>query len=1266
MTFGSDSCPRWVPTPACIAAAVPEFSTLLRVAADPGDPLTAEARAQRNGVEVLRAVASRKRPVVFVVDDLQWAARTPLGFVDAVLSAEVQVDGLLLVGAYRSQEVDATHPLAAMLSRWERQTDAPEQMRLENLPESSLAMLVAEMLRLDPAKAAELAAVIAPRTGGNPYDTVELLNSLRHDGILAPGAGGWQWDPAVLSRRLERTDVAGLLADRADAMPPGTRALLDAMACLGGQVELSVLQATTGRSVAVIEERLAPALEDGLLVLEPASQEVVRFRHDRVREIILGRLTPQHRRSLQLRLGRRLATRPDLFAVAADQYLPVVDAVRDPAERRRVVALLRRAAGQASILSNHPVVERCLTAAARLVEPNDTATLIEVHIGRHAALASLGRLEEADEIYHAIDRLCTDPLKRAEATSVQVSSLTNRNRPREAIELGFELLRQLGVAVPTPDRLHAEIEDGLDALYRWVEQTSADDDLHRPDITDPALLAKGGLMNRMMPTAYFSDHEVMAWLTLEAARMWAQHGPGRTLLGPIGHIVAVTGGRRQDYRTGYRVMRRIRMVAEARGYEPEISQIRFLYAATAGAWFEPIEDCMSLALRAREGSIRYGDLQTACYTYYTASEQLIDFAPTLDSYAAEIEAGLAFARRIGNDQTAQTFTAYRHMLDMLRGEGDASAADHLAASAMHGDDRLAVGHGQVAWALATALLGDQAQLLRRTTAMMPTLPAILGLYPPAQGYPLRALALAGQARAAAADERATVLVELDATIDWLAARAADAPVNFLHLLRLVEAERAWAVGDFQAAAHAFDSAQREAFLRQRPWHRALILERAAKFYLAHGIERVGNGLLGEARREYLDWGATAKVRQLDWAYPTLQAPPNDRSEPETDHPDGRNARRSTILPATIDLLGILAASQALSSEKSIEGLEARVGTVLSAMTGATDVHLLLWSGDEHGWILAAPEAGGSGTAPLGGAGRQQILPLSVVRYAERTSELLIVDDATRDDRFARDPYFVDRQCCSLLVVPILNRGTLQALLLLENRLIHGAFSAERLDGVMFIAGQLAVSLDNALVYASLEGKVAERTQQLAVANERLAKLSTTDFLTGLANRRQLDQVLDTEWRRAQQAGASLGLAIVDIDHFKIYNDHYGHPAGDDCIQRIAAVLDGNSQATNVVARYGGEEFAVVMPDTDVDAARRTAEHLRAAVVALGEPHALTPEGIVTVSIGVAATVPPKRGAVQQLVELADIELYRAKRGGRNRVRAARSRHGRFTIQNPPR
>ena len=191
-------------------------------------------------------------------------------------------------------------------------------------------------------------------------------------------------------------------------------------------------------------------------------------------------------------MARRLAGVPELFAVAAGQYLPVAGAVEDPAERRQVAGLLRRAAAQAALTGDYVLVDALLAAALRLTGPEETDALIQARTARHAALFSLGRLEEADEEYRAIEALCPAVLDRADATVVQVRSLTHRNRLAEAIGLGLASLRELGITVPAADALSAGLDRQFGYLYRWLEETDAAGDLARPEVTDPALLAASG------------------------------------------------------------------------------------------------------------------------------------------------------------------------------------------------------------------------------------------------------------------------------------------------------------------------------------------------------------------------------------------------------------------------------------------------------------------------------------------------------------------------------------------------------------------------------------------------------------------------------------------------------------------------------------------------------------------------------------------------------------------------------------------------------
>lgn len=183
----------------------------------------------------------------------------------------------------------------------------------------------------------------------------------------------------------------------------------------------------------------------------------------------------------------------------------------------------------------------------------------------------------------------------------------------------------------------------------------------------------------------------------------------------------------------------------------------------------------------------------------------------------------------------------------------------------------------------------------------------------------------------------------------------------------------------------------------------------------------------------------------------------------------------------------------------------------------------------------------------------------------------------------------------------------------------------------------------------LEEKISQRTSELRAANEKLAVLSRVDGLTALSNRRYLDEKLAQEWARLARQQRPLSIIMIDVDHFKPYNDHYGHIAGDQCLQKISNVLRIHSKrAGDCSARYGGEEFALLLPETNLACARYIAESVRIQVAALAIEH-ITEAGIVTISVGVACATPTQTGLVSNLVNAADKALYRAKGKGRNQV-----------------
>ena len=1180
------------PNAGLAADLLPELAALIGTGAGPGelDPARATARVRRIALDVLRAVASPDRPIVLVLDDLQWAGGPALQLADVVLT-DPELRGVLVVGAYRDSEVDAAHPLAAMRDRWQRLGALAADLHLASLGRPQQRALLAEMLRLADSDAGRLADLLAERCDGNPYETVELVNALRRDGALSLTSDGWRWRDADIRGHVGSGDVIDLLAARLDRFPPATRDHLRVMACLGTEVGVELLATAAGREPARLWAELVPALEDGLLIGDEDGA-AVRFRHDRVQQAAYDD-------GCRLGVARRLA--PRFRGEAAEQYRHVLDELTEPAERDTAAGLFDSAAAEAMRVADYASAEGFLADAIRL-----HGATFPRQLARHVALYNLGRLDEADDAYAWLAEHGGDPAALVGPAGVQMASLTIRLRPRDAVALGVEMLGRLGF--PRPDDLPADVERGMDGMSRWIAAAEVDRDATRPQLTDPVARAAARLFHGLASPAFFCDHDVMNWLTVEAHALWERYGPDASLVAPLAQAAHVWITLRGDHVTGSRIVRHVLAVAERRGYPLASAHARFFYAVAGRHWSEPLEGTPAEVAAAREGLLSGGDPQHATFTYLPLLSSGLEIGPTLDRLAADADAALALAARTGNETGKRRFLTYHGLIRVLRDGGEPDPGGPPP-----GTDEVTLVYVYNHQALAAAVFGDEDALAQASAAALALVPQLGGGYPSVLARLLRAVAAD-----VTGDERA-------ALERWFAGRATESPANFAHLHHFVRAENARARGDAPAALQAFDAGLSELDGRSRPWHRALMLERAVALHASMGLDRGARALLVEAHGAYEAWGATAKVRRLEDQHPFL------RRRAERERPAGQRQTTLSFTADDIDMMAILRASQALSSVTSLPRLHAAAVEQLSTLTGADRVSLLL-AGEDHDWQLL-PEPG-----PF---------PATVVRYVDRTGEPLIVADAVRDDRFRDDLYLSTLERCALMAVPLTTQGAGRAMLVLENRLSAGAFAGDRLDAVMLIAGQLAVSVRNAVLYHTLEERVAERTAALREANDKLAVLSVTDELTGLPNRRRFTDVLDGTWTGVH----TVAVAMIDIDHFKKFNDRYGHPAGDACLRRVAQAMSAVTRDPDIVCRYGGEEFVMVLPNAPADHALALGERIRRTVAELGIPHADNPDGVVTISVGMAAAATAGTSAAE-LLATADGALYEAKRDGRNRVRVA--------------
>ena len=1064
---------------------IPELEVLLGPQAPAPElgPVEAQARLLGLLIVLLQRVATTEHPLVILLDDLQWADQASLDFVDAVLE-EPELDGLFLIGTYRDAEIDAAHPLSARLRRPTAAGAPVPVLTLRNLAVDDLAALLTDLLRAPPDAVGSLAGALYAKTGGNPLFTIELLKALHRDGVIAPDPelGAWHWDLDAITGYPASANIADFLAGRLHALASDTIDVLVVIACLGPECTLQRLAIALDRDSESLCDRLVPALEQGILLphgglarAPPDGAATLRFCHDRMHEAVYQLREASWRDHKHLEIARRFASvgsDTSLRSLAAEHYASAVPLINEVAEQSTARTLFFGAAIRARNAGAFDVAERFLRLSLDVsprdiwLEDLDLAFALSAEL--HLILYSRARYKEADELFDRLAARAGEASRLVEPACVQVMSLSNRTRYDEAIQLGSELLGRLGVAVPLANPLPA-VESELDLFYRLVAAGAQEHLSSEAAPVDSAANAVAKLMNRMITATFFSSPLFACWLVVRCGRLWLEDGYQPFLIYPLSCMIGPCVLWRGDYGTGFRTASVALVAGQTWEKGGETARAQHVMELSNRHWFRPLEESLVPARAARDGLLRAGELEFACYTFFTSQIVLLETDSHLAELAAENHAAMAFARKTGNRHAEQSFLAYRQLIDALEGAAvppdgteDAEFETSEYPGAIEGNP-MALCYFHVFQALAAVVFNDGEALIRHVEAVGPFVAHVTAHYPSVLVRLFDSLALLRRIPTAPADERPALLAKLADNQAWLEARAADAPVNFDHLYLWIEAERLDAQGEPWPALQAFERAMRQAQGRQRPWHLALIIERAGRCYLRQGLEYAGRPLLVRAHGLFRQWGASAKAHALRAEWPFIDAGSGDASDHEV----------------------LLRASQALSSETSLPRLVRRLVESVAQLTGATDVRFLMLDDEGH-WHLEGGMRGDTllERMSLDEAERRGIISGNGLRLALKSLKPVWSDDAVTDSRFAGDPHFAGLAQCSLFGLPIFTQGRLTAALALENRLFRAAFTLSRSESVSMLCGQLAISIENI-----------RRTEQIICANQVLNERA--EEITGL-------------------------------------------------------------------------------------------------------------------------------------------------------------------------
>ncbi|MFO7565184.1 MAG: AAA family ATPase [Enhygromyxa sp.] len=1060
-----------------ICDVVPHLEAL--VGAQPEVPELAESDAENRFNVVfgrfVGALATADHPLVLFLDDLQWADLPTLRIIEG-LAAELEAKHLLVVGAYRDNEVGPAHPLRAMLARLGKASRRASELVLEPLALAEVEALVAGAHRQDPATTAELAALCFEKTSGNPFFLNQFLGDLHEQGLIRfdREAGRWTWDLAAIQARAYTSNVVEFMARRVAVLPEAVLEVLAVGAVLGNEFAVAELAAVLERGVSELMVPLEQAQAAGLLFLEGRDEARASFVHDRVQQAAYETLDGRRRVELHATIGALLADR-----VAAGDEGVLFDAVTHlsraraqlpAATRQRLAELAVRAASVARASSAYgPAAEFATTALECL--PGDDPLRQRAHVERAHASFLTGDYPTMDASIDAV--LGSDAAKLLEVEMLELRGQAHnaRNNLLQAIEVNLEGLAMLGVelpALPGQGKVLAELlETKLALRGKSREQLS-----RLPICTDLRDRAAMRLLMNLVGAAYYASPNLIPLLAFNTVRLSLERGvsaESATGFAVYGLVLCTLG----DLEGGYAHGQIAEAIAERFPGERHTHRSLHMYNTHIRFWVEPWDVCAEALRLTHEGAYAGGDFEFAAFSGFMRCALLAARGGPLGELLPEMERMTAALAQMQQETSGYTLAMVRQTVLNLRGEASSEpwqlrgpAYDEREAVPAHeqAKDTTNLFCYQVQIQKLAYLFGRPDLSLAAAKAAAPLEEAAASTYFIVEAVFYEALARAAMADQLRGIEAIQNRIKLLALERRLRKFRAASEINVGACATLIQAERERLFGRTGAALLSYERAARQAAEHGWTHVEGIALERAARLQRAESNHRSAETLLKGARFAYDRWGATGVVERLVEEFPFAAARHGGSVE---------GTLMTVSAGESIDLEAAMRAARTISSQIVVADLLGGVLEIVVQSAGAEGGALLLSEGEEP--VVAAQ------TRPDFAYSR------GIVRVVQTTGEPVVLDDALTDPRFASDPHVLAHKPLSVLCAPLEHAGRTRGLVYLENNLTRGAFTPDRLQLLQLLAAQAAVSLENAQLVDNLEAKVRERTRQLEQRNEYIRR-----------------------------------------------------------------------------------------------------------------------------------------------------------------------------------
>lgn len=1219
---------------------VPELESLLG-SQPPAPELPrneAQNRFQITLLDFVRAVAA-EQPLVIFFDDMQFSDASTLLLLRWLADAR-DLRHLLVIGAYRSNEVDAGHPLRLALAEIE-EAHAVLTLALRPLGADAVEQLVADTLHTDRASAAPLAALLHDKVQGNPYFLSEMLKTLEQQGAIrfAAAQGRWRWDIEAVRRSALADNVVDFVVANLRRLPPATQRALQFAACIGSTFDLRTLALIQERGVQETGRELLPSLQRHLVIplhddyklvggaagcededIDPATafNPSYRFQHDRVQQAAYALIDADRRQAVHLSVGRLMQRHEN----ARERLIDIVGhldegrrLITDPAERLALARLNLEAGVRAQRSSAYESALSYLRIGQELLPPQaweceyELTLALATEVQQCAYLTA--RYDEAEALIETMLARARSRLQKAEMLAMRTRQHATTGKMAASIQAAIQGLSLLGLRITDhPDR--AAIRRETADVSRNLAGRRIAELIDAPPLRDPEAMVAIRLLMEIFPAAFLSGSgRLFPFLVLKSVNISLRGGNSPESAFAYAAYGMLLCGALDDPAQGCE-FGQLAVAMNDRFDDIGLkSRVIYLYTMFVHHWSHHWSSMTPWFRRGIESGYRSGDL---LYLAYSAQDCII-WDPGLDLETAEREHA-EYLKIVRNCKYQDSYDSGTLFLQMQRNflgrtEGLCSMNDasfdeqHCVAGMrergfMTGIANYHIYKAEICW-----LHGQPEQAMTHVEEQDRLIASVMSLPQLVRFHIVSFLARGAQLPELGTGERAAVLRRLRADARRMARWAANCEANFLHLARLMQAELARIAGREQAALRLYEqaiaAAREHGFVRDE----AMANERAGRHLWAAGRPKAAEGYLRAAWHLYDRWGARRKVELLAQEFEHLA-----------------DARAGGVAPAAgaldsaaLDMSSVMKASQAISGEIVLEQLWASTMRIMLENAGGQRGCFVL-ERDREFFVEGLIEVGDAASPPAGASGPADAvtLPMSIVYQVLNMHTAVVIDDATRLGLQARDAYLQAHRPQSLLCVPLVRQGRFEGAIYMENRLAAGVFTHERIEVIKLLAAQASISIENAHLYADQRRLI--EAQRRFVPREFLESLDRPD-ITGVD--------------LGENVAKTMSVMFADLRGFTPLAEKLDARTVIGLLNRyFAAMEEPIAAAGGFIDSFAGDEIKVLFdvgPDAALQAAVgmwRALEALNAHSAAIGQPELRMGLGINTGPVVLGTVGGPKR------------------------------------------